>query len=390
MPQTRRIRRVVGCLFAYAAFAGLSAAHGQTSQKADPPQTGRTSDGRPAAAARAFHKQAGQGLPSIPKPTVVLKPGEAPKATFESPELDFGRVRGGAVITHDFRFTNTGTGPLEIVAVRPSCGCTTAGDFDKIVRPGQSGKIPIRLETEKFSGNLSKSVTIHTNVSGSEGTITLRLYGEVWRALDVKPRKASFGRVMNDHEQVRRLTIINNTDQTPHLTDIRSTNPVFRATIRAIDSPKRFELIVTAVPPFKDGRNSGRITLSTGIADLPTLDVFVSAYRAPPVDVRPRRVRIPAESGDEPLVRKLFVRNQNRSRPLHLTHVRVSNPAIRIRLIEQQPGIAFQIVLRFPAGYLPPPAGDRVTFNPDEPTTPEVSIPIEASGAAARGGNGGQ
>jgi hypothetical protein len=54
-----------------------------------------------------------------PKPTVVLKPGEVPAISFEQPTWDFGRVKAGADLTHDFVFTNTGTGPLEILEVRP-------------------------------------------------------------------------------------------------------------------------------------------------------------------------------------------------------------------------------------------------------------------------------
>ena len=54
-----------------------------------------------------------------PKPTVVLKPGEVPKIEFDTPTYDFGRVKAGQTITHDFWFTNTGTGPLEILQVRP-------------------------------------------------------------------------------------------------------------------------------------------------------------------------------------------------------------------------------------------------------------------------------
>ncbi len=54
-----------------------------------------------------------------PKPTVVLKPGEEPAISFEEPTWEFGRQRAGADLTHEFVFTNTGTGPLEILEVKP-------------------------------------------------------------------------------------------------------------------------------------------------------------------------------------------------------------------------------------------------------------------------------
>jgi hypothetical protein len=59
------------------------------------------------------------GQPQVPQPTVMLKPGEVPGITFKEPAYDFGRVRSGTDVTHDFEFTNTGNGPLEILLVKP-------------------------------------------------------------------------------------------------------------------------------------------------------------------------------------------------------------------------------------------------------------------------------
>ena len=56
---------------------------------------------------------------NIPEPTVTLKPGEVPKIVFDTPLYNFGRVRAGSDVIHDFWFTNNGTGPLEILAVKP-------------------------------------------------------------------------------------------------------------------------------------------------------------------------------------------------------------------------------------------------------------------------------
>jgi hypothetical protein len=55
----------------------------------------------------------------VPKPTAELKPGEVPAISFAEPVWDFGRTKAGDDLTHDFVFTNTGTGPLEILLARP-------------------------------------------------------------------------------------------------------------------------------------------------------------------------------------------------------------------------------------------------------------------------------
>lgn len=56
--------------------------------------------------------------PAIPEPTVVLRPGEVPILKFDSSVFDFGRVRAGTPVKHDFVFTNTGNGTLEILKAK--------------------------------------------------------------------------------------------------------------------------------------------------------------------------------------------------------------------------------------------------------------------------------
>ena len=60
------------------------------------------------------------GLADTPKPTVELKPGEAPQIEFDTPIYDFGKIKTGKDVEHDFWFHNPGNGPLEILQVKPS------------------------------------------------------------------------------------------------------------------------------------------------------------------------------------------------------------------------------------------------------------------------------
>lgn len=55
----------------------------------------------------------------VPEPTVTLKPGEVPGIKFDIDTYDFGRIQAGGDVIHDFWFTNTGNGALEILRVKP-------------------------------------------------------------------------------------------------------------------------------------------------------------------------------------------------------------------------------------------------------------------------------
>src|SRR5262245_44559804 len=83
-----------------------------------------------------------------PAPTAVAAPATppgGPAIKFVETAHDFGRVPQGEIVRRDFIFTNTGSALLEIKDVRPGCGCTTAGEWDKSVAPGKTGKIPLQF-----------------------------------------------------------------------------------------------------------------------------------------------------------------------------------------------------------------------------------------------------
>lgn len=74
---------------------------------------------------------------------------------------DAGVVRPGTVIT-EFGVKNTGTAPLRLTEVKPTCGCMRA-KFDKTVAPGRTGKIVLTLDTKGFRGAIVKNAVVLSN-----------------------------------------------------------------------------------------------------------------------------------------------------------------------------------------------------------------------------------
>src|SRR5687768_3267337 len=87
---------------------------------------------------------------------------KAPRLTLVDPIKDFGVVAKGEKLSWTFGIKNTGTADLEILAARPACGCTVA-EFDKVIKPGQTGKVVSNVDTTAFTGPIAKSVTLETN-----------------------------------------------------------------------------------------------------------------------------------------------------------------------------------------------------------------------------------
>ena len=95
-------------------FAGVAHVAAQ-----DTSSVNQATVGPPAPTASAQQPAAVRKPADVPEPTVVLKPGEVPGIQFDTPTYDFGRIKAGPEVAHDFWFVNTGTGPLEILKVRP-------------------------------------------------------------------------------------------------------------------------------------------------------------------------------------------------------------------------------------------------------------------------------
>ncbi len=75
-----------------------------------------------------------------------------------------------------FEFKNTGSTPVMITNVAPSCGCTTAEKPEEPIEKGKSSKIVVGYDTKRV-GTFEKSITVMTNVSTEP--IILRIKGTV-------------------------------------------------------------------------------------------------------------------------------------------------------------------------------------------------------------------
>jgi len=87
---------------------------------------------------------------------------KAPRLTIVEPVKDFGTIPKGDKLDWTFLVKNTGNSDLQILSARPSCGCTVA-DFDKVIKPGETGKVTAHVDTTNFAGPIAKAVTIDTN-----------------------------------------------------------------------------------------------------------------------------------------------------------------------------------------------------------------------------------
>lgn len=89
---------------------------------------------------------------------------------------DFGKIKQGVPVTHEFRFTNSGKTPLIITNVQASCGCTTPAWTRDPVPPGGEGYIKATYNAAAV-GAFNKTVTVTANIESGFAQLTIK--GEV-------------------------------------------------------------------------------------------------------------------------------------------------------------------------------------------------------------------
>lgn len=97
-------------------------------------------------------------------------------ATFEAQNHDFGKIKQGTPVTHEFKFKNTGKVPMIITNVQASCGCTTPDWSKEPIPAGGSGFIKATYNAASV-GAFNKAVTVTANIPN--GSVQLFIKGEV-------------------------------------------------------------------------------------------------------------------------------------------------------------------------------------------------------------------
>jgi hypothetical protein len=279
----------------------------------------------------------GQDAPAAAK-------ASAPKIQFSETTFNFGKVQPTNALRHDFIVTNVGTALLEITAVQPGCGCTTAGAWDKQIEPGKTGKIPIQFNPANFAGPVSKAVTVTCN-DPAQATHYLQIQATIWRPIDIQPQYVHFmpidGEETNETKVVR---ITNNLDEPVTLETPRSATPVFKTELKTVRPGKEFELHITYAGPVSNAPMQGNITVNTSAAGSQPLSVTAFAMPQPALVAMPQVVQLPVGPFNAGFQYPVSIRNNSHSL-IKLSEPSVNAEGVTVNLQEVEQGKNFRLNL---------------------------------------------
>jgi hypothetical protein len=115
--------------------------------------------------------------PAAPAATQVAAPAEnknAAEMTFGNEEFNFGTIKQGESVTHEFNFTNDGKDDLIITNAQGSCGCTVPLYPKEPIKKGATGTIKVTFNSAGKMGMQDKTVTITSNAKNSPRILHLK------------------------------------------------------------------------------------------------------------------------------------------------------------------------------------------------------------------------
>lgn len=315
----------------------------------------------------------------------------APRLTLVEPVKDFGTVPKGEKITYSFQVKNTGTADLEIIAAKPTCGCTVA-DFDKIIKPGATGKVTANVDTANFAGPISKSVTLETNdpnTPTAQVTIaaTVKPYVEAYPAGFVR-----YNLLQGDNE-TQTVTLYSEEEAPLEIVKVESPQPWIKVTPRKSEGTDlvagigragqaQYKLdINVGGADAKIGPLAEKIKVVTNSKHQPEYWISVAGIVRPTFRVEPSAINFGEVSfNDTAATRTVLLRSNNLKTPevFVVNKVESSIAGVTANVKPTERKGEYEVTLQVAKDATPGAVDGTVTVHTTDKVKPVVTIPVKA------------
>jgi hypothetical protein len=218
--------------------------------------------------------------------SAALAQGQKPRAVFRETSHDFGKVKQGDVVEHEFVFKNEGGAPLVIEKVETTCGCTAALVSDKTIAPGREGRIKTTFDTRGYAGRLSRYIYLISN-DGLDPRRELSLVADIQvppaARIDVDRYNLDMGLVLEGDSPTARI-VIKSSGERELKVEMAHENVQFFSGGKPLASPfflprgESREVEIRFPPQTKTGVLRDYILIKSNDPVRSTLSVYVSRY----------------------------------------------------------------------------------------------------------------
>ena len=308
-----------------------------------------------------------------------------PKAVAVEPVKDLGLVPKGEKAAHEFVIRNDGNAPLQIQEVRAACGCTVA-DYDKVIAPGQTGKVRMSVDTATFSGPIAKGVTVFTNDPATP-QMELTVRANVEPFIKVQPGYARYSMVQGEKEGTIVQTLWTPDKSPMEIVKVESPYPFLKVSVRVARPEERvkpaqdqqqWRIEMTLANDAPVGPLSEPVKVYTNNPKQKLVQIPVSGFVRPVIAVTPPVVDFgPIEVKE--ILRKTFNVRSFATEPIKVTSIQDDIEGIDASFEPLQDGREYQVRLTLKPELAKGPFNGKLVITTDSPKVPRLEVEVKGT-----------
>lgn len=318
---------------------------------------------------------------------------KAPRLMLVEPVKDFGTVPRGDKLDWSFLVKNTGNADLQIIAARPSCGCTVA-DFDKVIKPGQTGKVTAHVDTTNFAGPIAKAITLDTNDPTTPSTL-VTIHAIVKPYVEAHPAGFVRFNLLQGETDVQTVTLYSEETEPFEIVKVDTPQPWIKVDYKKIEDAAQivstvgrsgqaqYRVNITAGGnDAKIGPLAEKIHIVTNSKHSPDYWLSVSGVIRPTFRVEPSGVNFgEVTPADSAATRSVVLRSNNLKAPetFIVSKVESTVPGVTANVKPTQNKGEYEVTLQVAPTA---PAGDvdgKVTIYTNDKVNPVVTVPVKGT-----------
>ncbi|MGC8917002.1 MAG: DUF1573 domain-containing protein [Thermoanaerobaculum sp.] len=324
-------------------------------------------------------------LPAWGQNPAPAAPEAKPAAEFPEKIKDFGVVTKGEKIRAVFEVRNTGTAPLDINQVRPTCGCTVA-EFDRTIPPGGKGKVVAEVDTTDFTGPISKAVLVYTN-DPALPSVTLVVKADVQAFIDVVPRSFVRFNVLQGEPAEEKVVLVPAQPVDFKVLGVDTGAAPVTASFRKLEGSEviqgrnlpQWEVTFKVPANAPEGPINQKVTVKTSAEKSPNVTVTLTGVVRPIIQVIPPTVDLGTVPNDAPVGRALLLVNNRQNHDLQVASAKASSDLFTVEVTPLQPGQRYQVAVTLKAGAPKGVHKASLVVETNDPTKPKLEVPISVT-----------
>lgn len=332
---------------------------------------------------------AGVVAQEAPKTAPASKPAvTGARPIIEIPKMmqNLGDVYERDKYEYSFTVKNRGKADLVISEVKPGCGCTVAS-FDKVIAPGQEGKIEFVLDGTRVHGDFTKTAQVLSN-DPDHPELTLTIAGNKVAYLNVVPDGVVYlqGRY---EEVVEKEVTISSNEKLPDFKVLGVTSDIddkISYEFKPAAKKGEYTLRIKKNPELPMSSSYGTVTIKTNSTNAPETKLQVQVMTKGNITVSPSSVNFgnvtfTAKDKEASPVTRTVMLIKNSGDGLDVKDVKIDNPNFKATFAPVTPGKQFKVEVTFQPPLKRSPTQretGELIINTNDPREPSVRVHLVA------------